>query len=110
MLFTTWAKSFFVENSGDASLNLLNNLIEELLTADYVEDCLYTAFATYIEIIACTNAPTNNLEEYITEAVDMYSPMLLEDLMEVPALKKNEKLRLFLEKFHKYFEDNEELY
>ncbi len=110
MLFTTWAKSFFIEHSGDASLNLLNNLIEELLTVDCVEDCIYTALSTYIEIIACTNAPTNNLEEYITEAVDMYSPMLLEDLMEVPALKKNEKLRLFLEKFHKYFEDNEELY
>lgn len=110
MLFTTWAKSFFVENSGDASLNLLNNLIEELLTADWVEDCLYTAFTTYIEIVTHTNTHTNNLEKYITEAIDMYGPTLLEDLMEVPALEKNEELCLFLEELHKYFEDNEELY
>ncbi|MEE1112037.1 MAG: hypothetical protein UH077_02495 [Bacteroidales bacterium] len=110
MLFTTWAKSFFVENSGDASLNLLNNLIEELLTADYVEDCLYTAFATYIEIITHTNTTTNNLEKYITEAIEMYGPTLLEDLIEFPPLEKNEELRLFLKELHKYFEDNEELY
>lgn len=109
MLFTTWAKSFFVENSGDASLNLLNNLIEELLTADYVEDCLYTAFATYIEIVTHTNTHTNNLEKYITEAIDMYGPLLLEDLMEVPALEKNEKLRLFLEELQEYFDNDEEI-
>lgn len=110
MLFTTWAKSFFVENSGDASLNLLNNLIEELLTADCVEDCLYTAFATYIEIVTHTNTHTNNLEKYITEAIEMYGPTLLEDLMEFPPLEKNEELCLFLKQLHKYFEDNEELY
>jgi hypothetical protein len=77
---------------------------------DNVEDCLYTAFATYIEIITHTNTTTNNLEKYITEAIEMYGPTLLEDLIEFPPLEKNEELRLFLKQLHKYFEDNEELY
>lgn len=108
MLISTWAKSFFVDGDNDTAINLLDNLVNELLSVDCVESCLYSALSTYIEIATCANASIVNLEEYIETASHIYGPLLLEDLMEVPALEKNEKLRLFLEELQEYFDNDEE--
>lgn len=109
MLISTWAKSFFVDGDNDTAINLLDNLVNELLSVDCIESCLYSALSTYIEIATCANASIVNLEEYIETASYIYGPLLLEDLMEVPALEKNEKLRLFLEELQEYFDNDEEI-
>ncbi len=108
MLITTWIKGYVTNGDFKTSLEFLDLLIEELLTVDCIENCLYTAISSYIEIVNYANSSTKKLEEYIDTAIDIYGPSLLEDLMELPAVEKNEKIRLFLENIHEEFNYDEE--
>ena len=83
-------------------------MLDELLTVECVENSTYQAIVTYIEISTATEYPNDEIKEIIKQAVDIYGLNFLEDLMEVPTLKKNKKLRLFLEDIHEEFDYDEE--
>lgn len=108
LLFITWAKHNFLEKQSDIALNFLKLLLDELLTVECLENSTYQAIVTYIEISTAAEYPNDEIKEIIEQAVDIYGLNFLEDLMELPALEKNEKLKLFLEDIHEEFDYDEE--